>query len=200
MKYVEKFEVPLALAGLILCVAGLGYLSSEKLFAFQGLSNLVIGSVGAFLGVTLAIILLRVATRHNAPSVFVSYHHSNKDIAERIAMELKKISDHVWFDEFEIKAGDSIRNRIDEGLKDSDYFLIVLSDAARKSQWTEVELSKALKLGKPILPVKIDDTNIPESIRDIAFADLSKSFEAGMAHLKHALLKAAHNKPLHGTR
>ncbi|MGH8499435.1 MAG: toll/interleukin-1 receptor domain-containing protein, partial [Methylococcales bacterium] len=174
--------------------------SSGKLFEFHSLSNLVIGSVGAFLGATIAIVSLRVATRHKAPSVFVSYHHSNKDVAEKIAIELKKISDHVWFDEFEINTGDSIRDRVDEGLKDSDYFLIVLSDAARKSQWTEVELSKALKLGKLILPVKIDDTKIPESIRNLAFADLSESFEAGMAHLKHAILKAAHNKPLHGTR
>lgn len=194
MKNIDKLASTMSIIGLIVSISSLGFIGFDELFHATFLKDISMGVFGSIIGAVAAMYTLRLNAKAKSPSVFISYHHSNKDIARRITNELKGISDHIWFDDQEIRIGDSIKEKIESGLKNSDFFLIVLSDAANKSHWAELELSKAIKLGKIVLPVKIDSSEPPESIRDIAYADLSKSFDSGMSSLKRAFLAQAHNK------
>lgn len=185
MKNKDKFVSILAILGSLASIVSLGYFGFNNIFSSFIVKDFLIGVLGSIVGTIVSLIALRIFSKAKAPSVFISYHHSNKEIAKKIATELKKISGHVWMDEFEISIGDSITEKIDSGLKSSDYFLILLSEEANKSRWSERELSNALKLGKTILPVKIDTSEVPKSIADIAYADISKSFESGMKKIQN---------------
>lgn len=63
----------------------------------------------------------------------------------------------VWYDEFELKIGDSLRRKIDEGLAGSRYGVVVLSPAFFERSWPQWELdglvAKEMNGQKVILPV-----------------------------------------------
>lgn len=112
--------------------------------------------------------LFRVATAHQddppqAPSkshdVFISHASEDKDgfvrpLAEALAARGVK----VWYDEFNLKVGDSLRRSIDRGLADSRYGIVVLSSAFFAKNWPQYELdglvTKEVNGGeKVILPI-----------------------------------------------
>lgn len=73
--------------------------------------------------------------------VFVSYASEDRDIVARpLANSLISQGLSVWFDEHELKVGDSLRDRIDDGLSQSRYGVVILSPAFFQKQWTVREL------------------------------------------------------------
>ena len=63
-----------------------------------------------------------------------------KSFVRPLAAALKKENVAVWYDEFSLKLGDSIRRSIDKGLKQSRYGVVVLSKAFFEKQWGQYEL------------------------------------------------------------
>ncbi|MFV0400731.1 MAG: TIR domain-containing protein [Oscillospiraceae bacterium] len=73
--------------------------------------------------------------------VFIS--HASEDKDEFVRPLAQKLHDHriaVWYDEFTLKPGDSIRRSIDIGIAKSRYGIIVLSKAFFAKQWPQWEL------------------------------------------------------------
>jgi hypothetical protein len=120
--------------------------------------------------------------------VFISHSSKDKPFVRKLVAALKKHQLNVWFDEQEIKVGDSIVSSISGGLKDSDYLVAVLSKASVASPWVRTELSSALmdqisNQGTAVLPVLIEDCDIPTLLRDRLYADFRHDFKAGLAKL-----------------
>ena len=82
------------------------------------------------------------------PVIFLSHSSPNKDFVRGLAKKLKKDNIDVWLDELEIKIGESIHQKVNEGLKKSDFFAIVLSEASVNSKWVQEELSSASSIEK----------------------------------------------------
>jgi len=62
--------------------------------------------------------------------VFISHASEDKDaIVRSLAEALVKGGLKVWYDEFELKIGDSLRRKIDKGLAHSRFGIVVLSQA-----------------------------------------------------------------------
>lgn len=73
--------------------------------------------------------------------VFVSHASEDKEpVAKPLADALKKAGLSVWYDEFELKVGDSLRRSIDDGLSKSRYGVVILSPAFFAKEWTQKEL------------------------------------------------------------
>jgi TIR domain/Protein of unknown function (DUF1232) len=89
--------------------------------------------------------------------VFISHSWMNKTPALRIAESLEDYVD-VWFDMRELVAGDAIQSKIDQVLAGVDVVLLVWSADAAASSGVAAEVWTARQLGKPILPVLLDDT------------------------------------------
>jgi hypothetical protein len=53
----------------------------------------------------------------------------------------------VWFDEWEIRAGDSIPGKVNEALDRVDTIVLVWSSDAARSQWVRAEFETALARG-----------------------------------------------------
>lgn len=106
--------------------------------------------------------------------VFISYNKKDEEIATDIAVFLKVKDIKVWFDEWEILAGDSIIEEIESGLKECTHFIIIWSVNSAKSNWVRKELKsilcEAIRIGIPrIIPVIIDKTPLPKLLIDLKY-------------------------------
>ncbi|MFN8263790.1 MAG: DUF1883 domain-containing protein [Chitinophagales bacterium] len=73
--------------------------------------------------------------------VFISHASEDKDdIVRPLAIALRQAGLSVWYDEFELKIGDSLRQKIDKGLAKSRFGIVVLSRNFIKKGWTNYEL------------------------------------------------------------
>ena len=90
--------------------------------------------------------------------LFISHaSEDKKDVVIPLAEKLNAMGVSVWLDKFEITVGDSLREKIDEGLLHSQFGVVVLSPAFFSKTWPKSELdgliSKESDDGKTILPV-----------------------------------------------
>lgn len=95
--------------------------------------------------------------------VFISHAHEDKEsFVNPFVDALKKRDVKVWYDNDEIKWGDSLRAKIDSGLKHSHFGIVVISRSFIKKGWTNHELDGLFNLemtqGKTILPIWHDIT------------------------------------------
>jgi len=73
--------------------------------------------------------------------LFICHASEDKDSFVRpLAELLQKENVEVWYDEFSLKLGDSIRRSIDKGLSQSRFGVVVISPSFLKKEWTQYEL------------------------------------------------------------
>lgn len=73
--------------------------------------------------------------------VFISHASEDKEIfVKSLAEELKTNHIEVWYDDFSLKIGDSLRRSIDIGLTKSRYGIVVLSHNFFSKEWPQWEL------------------------------------------------------------
>lgn len=90
--------------------------------------------------------------------VFISHASEDKDdVVRSLALALQAGGLSVWYDEFELRIGDSLRRKIDKGLASSRFGVVVLSKAFFGKGWTEYELdglvTRAITGDQILLPV-----------------------------------------------
>lgn len=90
--------------------------------------------------------------------VFISHASEDKDeIVRPLAIALRAAGLSVWYDEFELKIGDSLRQKIDRGLTKSRFGIVVLSKSFIKKGWTNYELdgiiTKVVSGEQVLLPI-----------------------------------------------
>ncbi len=89
---------------------------------------------------------------------FVSYAGEDRAIVERLVQSLLERNLKVWWDKGQITLGDRLSQKIEEGLRQSRYGLVIVSNSFVKKNWPDTELralhSRAMRSGqKVILPV-----------------------------------------------
>ena len=112
--------------------------------------------------------LVRDVTRQQTPGVdaaevrtfdvFISHTSEDKaEVVRPLATALRDAGLSVWYDEFELRIGDSLRRKIDEGLANSRFGVVVLSRAFFGRGWTEYELdglvTRAVSGEQVLLPI-----------------------------------------------
>jgi hypothetical protein len=90
--------------------------------------------------------------------VFISHASEDKDIVARpLADALQRAGARVWFDKHELKLGDSLSRKIDQGLASSRFGVVILSPNFFAKHWPMAELAGLRALDedgqKRILPV-----------------------------------------------
>jgi hypothetical protein len=82
-----------------------------------------------------------VAPESKDYDVFISHAAEDKDdIVRPLAEALRGEGLSVWFDEFELRIGSSLRRSIDVGLVNSRFGVVVLSGSFFRKGWTNYEL------------------------------------------------------------
>lgn len=90
--------------------------------------------------------------------VFISHASEDKELVVRpLAKALKDGGLSVWYDEFELRIGDSLRRKIDRGLSSSRFGIVVFSQAFFGRGWPEYELdglvTRAVSGDQILLPI-----------------------------------------------
>lgn len=124
-----------------------------------------------------------------AKELFISYSSKDREFVERLANDLKGLGIKVWWDQWEVRVGDSIIQKVGDGINQSAYLAAVLSPHSVKSDWVQRELGSALmkqlsaERGIRVLPLLISDCEIPILIREIKWADFRTDYENGLKEL-----------------
>lgn len=126
------------------------------------------------------------------PSIFLSHTSIDKPFVEKLAKDLKRLGVNVWFDKWDIKVGDSITWKIEEGIGENEFFGIVLSPEALDSEWVKNELSAAWVKqtnGRKVvvLPILYRDCSIPSFLADRKYADFREDYQVGFEELATVL-------------
>src|ERR1700752_4053934 len=126
--------------------------------------------------------------------IFISYSHTDKAFVDELALQLVKHDAHVWVDTWELNVGDSILNRVQEASQSSSALLIVLSKASVASEWCKKELNAGLmrELDEKkviVLPVLVEDCEIPVFLREKLYADFRKDSKRGLKALVEAVAR-----------
>lgn len=117
--------------------------------------------------------------------IFISYSHKDRNFAKRLAESLHAAGEDVWWDQWEILAGDSLIKKIfEEGLSSAAVFIVILSPESVKSNWVSQELDVAtvrrIEGVTKIIPVVIGDVKIPSALRALMYIDMRENFEQGV--------------------
>jgi hypothetical protein len=95
-------------------------------------------------------------------SIFLCHDYSDKDIVEQVNAKLSRKLINVWYDKFSIKPGDSLYDKLSEGLNECDNGLIFISKSFLKNEgWAKFELQSLInrqiyEKKKVIIPVWVD--------------------------------------------
>jgi len=89
---------------------------------------------------------------------FISHASEDKEkVVRPLAKALDRMGFHIWYDEFELKVGDSLRQSIDKGLINSRYGIVILSWAFFEKNWPQYELNgltaREIDGRKVVLPI-----------------------------------------------
>jgi hypothetical protein len=92
------------------------------------------------------------------PKLFISHAWEDEsDFVEPLATALRKEGFDIWYDKFSLKLGDSLLEKIGEGLRQADFGVVVLSPSFFKMKWPRSELSGLVALEtaehKVVLPI-----------------------------------------------
>jgi len=113
--------------------------------------------------------------KDNKPFVFFSYSHEDKDrFVKSFANKLINQGINVWVDYLDMLPGDSLVEKIfDEGIKEADVFILILSKNSIHSRWVREELNigviNRISRDCKLIPILIDDCEIPEALKSIVW-------------------------------
>ncbi|MDR0854600.1 MAG: toll/interleukin-1 receptor domain-containing protein [Clostridiales Family XIII bacterium] len=115
-------------------------------------------------------------------SVFISHNNSDKPIAREIALFLVAEGINVWFDEWAVEQGDSITEKVSEGLKNCTHLLLLWSENAKESNWVKRELNASIPRivedqNIKLIPVLLDEMELPSLLADIRYIRYSEGTE-----------------------
>jgi hypothetical protein len=100
--------------------------------------------------------------------VFISHSPGDSDWARSFARALKERGVTVWFDEFDVRPGESVRDALEAGLRGSDVLVPLLDAESSSAPNLFFELGAALGMGKrivPIVPKDLDPKVLPLDVR-----------------------------------
>jgi hypothetical protein len=127
--------------------------------------------------------------------VFICHASEDKaSVARPLALALQERGITVWLDEFQIRIGDSLRRKIDEGLRNSAYGVVILSPSFFTKQWAQSELDglvdREMTLGtKVVLPIwhEIDHDGVAAYSPSLANRYAART-DSGLDHVATAIV------------
>ena len=137
-------------------------------------------------------------------SIVISYAHEDSDFVDTLAANLFKNRIPVWVDRWELKIGDSILRKIESAIQDADALLVVLSKASVESEWCKKELTAGLVRELEaksvfVLPIVVDDCDIPLFLKDKLYADFRKDKDKALKDVLEATARFTSDTLYRGT-
>jgi hypothetical protein len=137
------------------------------------------------------------------PLVFFSHTHTDKGRVGPFADAIRSHGLEVWMDEERISPGDSLLETISRGLRSAECLAFFMSQASVQSPWVRQELSivmaerlSAHGKGPIVIPILLDDVDLPPVLRDVKYIDLrSGDVRQAAAEFSRALARHLEASP-----
>ena len=126
------------------------------------------------------------------PKVFISYSRRDAHWARSFAQALKQRGISVWFDEFDVRPGEPLRDALESALRNSDVLVALLDPEYPSKPAVFFELGAFIGMGKKvvtIVPKELDPASIPLDLRLRRYL-VRDSPEETAEELSHTLLAA----------
>jgi len=130
--------------------------------------------------------------------IFISYSHQDKNFADKLAANLVKHKAHVWIDSWELNVGDSIIDKVQTALQDSSALIVIISKASMESEWCKKELTAGFlreleEKRVVVLPLLLEDCQLPIFLRGKMYADFRSDFDKGFKKTLEAIANVTSN-------
>ena len=128
--------------------------------------------------------LLNIGLKMTQNYVFLSHSSKDKVFVRKLDAALSGSGIQTFYDERDIKLGESIPTRIYEELGKATHVIYVISENSLRSDWVSEELSIAKMRQKQeknidVLPILIDDIALPTAISHVKCLLLKDWLQAG---------------------
>ncbi|MEO6710490.1 MAG: toll/interleukin-1 receptor domain-containing protein [Planctomycetota bacterium] len=127
------------------------------------------------------------------PKVYLAHATEDKPMVRPVAAHLMAQGIEVWLDEWDIGAGESLRQQMEAGLEGMTHFVVMLTPAALKKPWVAMEIDAAIirKLGGeshfiPLL-VGVAPKDLPIMLRTILGVPFDPNSDADLKSLVDSL-------------
>ncbi|REF03032.1 toll/interleukin-1 receptor domain-containing protein [Cupriavidus plantarum] len=127
-----------------------------------------------------AMFSFKETAKMDAPRAFLSYGEADRDLAKTIAERLQGAGIDTWWAEWEIGAGDSIRRKIDSGLRNCTHFIVLLTESSLASTWVNEEMDAGfmLKVGNQcrFIPLrwKLRPEDLPPTLQGMSSPEIDE--------------------------
>lgn len=122
-----------------------------------------------------------------ADTLFFSYSRDDSEFVLNLATNLRKAGATVWLDQLDIKPGSHWDSSVEEALSEANTVLVILSCTSTKSNNVLDEVSYALEEDKVVVPVLLEECEIPFRLRRLQYADFTTDHNTGIETLINAL-------------
>ena len=131
-----------------------------------------------------------------AYQVFLSYSRQDHWIAGVMREKIEAHGVKVWLDVVDVPAGANFRERIKKGMRASAEALILLSPAARNSDWVkhEVGLADGMDKWTTLLLLHASAEDVPEPVSHLNYLSIN-DFDSYLEQLAGRRRAAAQGKP-----
>ncbi len=139
------------------------------------------------------IISLRFKKDIAGTKIFISHSSLDNKFAIALSIGLAELGFNVFVDKLEIKIGDSISGKISEGIDSCEFMIVILSKNSVKSNWVKAEWSdkyfeEITSNRVCVLPVVIDECEIPALLRSKRHLDFTKDFDIALFELMASII------------
>lgn len=139
-------------------------------------------------------------TKH--PKVYLAHASEDKAMVRPIADYLMAHGVEVWFDEWEIEPGDSLRQKMEEGLGAMTHFVVILTPTSIAKPWVarEIDVGFVGLVGgrNRMVPLRVgvEVADLPPFLGTLLCETLDPSSEAELAALVDRLHGVSRKPPL----
>ena len=124
--------------------------------------------------------------------VFISYSRKDLAFVERLAKDLKGAGLEVWYDLSGLEVGQRWGSEIQKAIRNSQYFLAVMSPNSVDSEWVEREFLYSSNQKLKVIPLLYKPCDLPMWCLNLHYIDIQ-----GRNYKRHFpdILKALHIQP-----
>ncbi|EME9755064.1 MULTISPECIES: toll/interleukin-1 receptor domain-containing protein [Serratia] len=113
---------------------------------------------------------------------------------DKLAIQLVHRNVNVWLDRWELSIGDSIIDKVQDAVDGASALLVILSKASIASAWCKRELSSGVlreleEKRVVVMPVLLEDCDIPLFARGKLYADFRTNFDDGLRTVVEGIAK-----------
>lgn len=140
------------------------------------------------------------------PLAYLAHASEDKAVMRPIARRLLQEGVDVWYDEWEIGPGDSLRRRMDEGLGACTHFLVLLTEVSLKKPWVAEEIDagfvRKIEGSAKFIPIRheLSIGALPPLMRGMLSPEISPDNDPSVQALVASILGLSAKPPLGAPR